>query len=159
MKCDFDHMDALASDDFERDIVMPSAPGVQGGILAFLVWMNAWLKLLVMGRGVAGSIVEPEAERINRYYRRISGKTISSVRLLGTFRYFCRPDISPTQFAERLCALSLLGRVRVYKMRYWGSVLQRRAVLVCYDHGHWRAPIGKMGRVGCGFWCAHLWPF
>ena len=66
--------------------------------------------------------------------------------------------LSANQYLERLCRISIHGRVRLYAMDYRGSVLARRALLICYDHGWWRTPIGPFGRMSSGIWHAHLWP-
>ncbi len=135
----------------------PTLPYAKGGIWAFLVWIKVWLGLCSGERGAGKAAPAPEP--INRYYKRLAGKTIGSERMVSNFLPFCRKDITPTQFAERLCALSIFGRVDIYSMRYWAKTMDKRAVLSCYDHGWWRNFAGKMGRVPCGVWRVHLWPF
>ncbi|PHQ59894.1 MAG: hypothetical protein COC03_04230 [Robiginitomaculum sp.] len=80
----------------------------------------------------------------------MSGRTIPPVRSFNALFRLCGKSISRTQFLERICVLLPLGRVRIYQMCSWGSVLQRRALLICYDHGWWPAHIGAMGRVKSG---------
>ncbi len=145
-----------------------SAGGRTNGVLVFFVWLNIcfniWLnRCLDVWLGGANTLPVPEPASVgNRYRRRMACRiarcALPPVRNFSTFVQFGPKGISPTQFMERLCALSPLGRVRIYGIRYSGSVLQRRALLVCYDHGWWRAPPGEMGRLRCGVWRVHLWP-
>ena len=70
-------------------------------------------------------------------------------RDLGTLRALLPRELSPTQTQERLAKISVLGRVRIYQISFWGSVLLRRAQLVCYDHGWWQAPFLPLSELVC----------
>lgn len=107
-----------------------------------------------------------EPRIINRGHRRKDkrnqrlglGRHSSGSSEIAILFYLFGRGVSRTQFMERMCRLSLYGRVRIFGIRSWGTVLVRRALLICYDHGWWRAPIGEFGRVRHGFWHVHLWP-
>ena len=125
--------------------------------LAFLVWMRLWLHWLC-GVGQDEVFVEPTPYTPNRRMRRTQNCSISFTRYYHHYLLLGPRDITPTQFLERVCRLSPLGRIRIYRMRQFGSVLRRRAMLICYDHGWWRAPIGAFGRLYAGLWHVHLLP-
>lgn len=131
------------------------------GALGFFVWFQIWLDWLWagcdFGCGV-GSDVSGGQDLPNRYLRRLERCTLPPVRNFGVFWFLFPRGISGGQYMELLCRLSPLGRARIYGFVYYGSVLQRRALLVCYDHGWWREPLGVFGRVRCGVWRVHLWP-
>ena len=131
------------------------------GTWSFFVWIRLWLNWLCGGRG------EPFNEQAqrppNRHNRRMKRRVIPPARNLMPYYQLLAmgPNgrgLSRTQFLERLCRLSVFGRIRIYQMRQSGSVLRRRAMLICYDHGWWRAPLGIFGRVYCGIWHVHLLP-
>jgi len=139
------------------------------GVRVFFVWLNicfnVWLNRCLdvwLGGGADLEQAPEQASVSNRHRRRmacrIDRRTLPPARNLSPFYLLGRVGVSRTQFTERLCALSALGRVFIYRMGYSGSVLQRRALLICYDHGWWRAPLGAMGRLRCGVWRVHLWP-
>ena len=128
-----------------------------GRVQGFLLWLRLWF-LWLSGGDIPAIYHSPRLWRMNRQSARMQKCAISSVRCFASFYTLFPRGLSGGQFLERLCALSLMGRVRIYRMRFWGSVLQIRALLICYDHGWWRAPLGILGRVYCGFWPVHLWP-
>jgi hypothetical protein len=78
------------------------------------------------------------------------------------FYIFTRSNLSPTQFMERLVALSGRGRVSVYRMRYWRKTVKGKAAPLGTEHEYWRDPLGRigkrMGKLPSGVWAAHLWP-
>ena len=131
---------------------------LKNGVEGFLIWLRIWLNWL-SGERVSGPTyaTRDETPEINRHRRRMRTRIVPIVRLRYPLYYLCGKGLSTTQFLELECALSLRGRVRVYSLRYAGSVLRRRAMLICYDHGWWRTPIGKLGRVYCGFWPIYIW--
>ena len=126
------------------------------GKLAFLVWIRHWLHWLCGGQGEPFTASKPKTP--NRFERRAENCSISFVRYYHHYWKLCPQDLSPAQFLERVCRLSPLGRICIFRMRQSGSVLRRRALLICYDHGWWREPINHMGRVRCGIWHVHLLP-
>ncbi len=131
----------------------------KSGIEGFLIWLRIWLDWLSGKDQAATSFSQQGKDReVNRHRRRMKKRRIPIARLRYPLYNLCGKGLSITQFLELECALSLHGRINVYSLRYFGSVLQRRALLVCYDHGWWRAPIGKMGYLCCGMWRVHLWP-
>ena len=131
--------------------------GVDSGALGFLAWLRLWFLWLSGGEVPVAQL--PECNwTMNRQSARMQKCSISSARSYASFYTLCRRGLSRGQFTERLCALSLFGRVQIYGIYFWGSVLRRRAQLVCYDHGWWRTPLGVFGDLYSGFWFAHLWP-
>ncbi|WP_371396638.1 hypothetical protein [Fretibacter rubidus] len=64
--------------------------------------------------------------------------------------YAFGPRVSPTQFLERRCRLSVDGRIGVYRMAYWSSRLAREALMAIFSRGDFRAPDG--------LWAAHIPP-
>jgi len=141
------------------------ALGPGNGVLGFFVWFRLWLDWLWggcdFGCGV-GSEMSGKQDLPNRHLRRMSRRmarhTVPPVRNLGVFWFLCPCGIGRAQFMEWLCRLSPLGRAHIYGFVYYGSVLQRRSLLICYDHGWWCEPLGVFGRVRCGVWRVHLWP-
>ena len=136
------------------------------GALGFFVWFRIWLDWLWAGGGFGRGLdpdISGEQDWPNRQLRRLdlhmARRTVPPVRNFGIFWFLCPRGISGAQFMEWLCRLSPLGRARIYGFVCYGSVLQRRALLVCYDHGWWREPLGVFGRVRCGVWRVHLWPY
>jgi len=128
------------------------------GVLVFLVWLQIWLDWFRGLEYVAHPTRIRKPAIVNRHCRRMVRRTIPPVRCFNILFHLCGKTLSRTQFLELMCVLMPLGRVRIYSISFWGSVLQRRALLICYDHGWWRAPLGIMGRVSGGFWRVHLWP-
>ncbi len=130
------------------------------GKLAFLVWIRLWLHWLCGHQDVP--FAPQTRRRLNRHRRRMEHRVIPPARNLAPYHKLLATTsdgrrLSPTQFLERLCRLSVFGRICLYRMRQYGSVLRRRALLVCYDHGWWREPINQMGRLRHGFWPVFVW--
>jgi len=115
-------------------------------VLTWLLWLRLWvMNTCGMRPAIArrsrskSSQILPRARRLsNAHFARCP---LPPARNLGAVRALLPRGLSPTQTQERLARLSVLGRVRIYQICFWGSVLLRRAVLVCYDHGWWRAPL------------------
>jgi len=128
------------------------------GVEGFLIWLRIWLNWLSGERMSGSSYSGRDADgEVNRHRRRMSKRSFPVARLRQPLCELCGKGLSRTQFLELECKLSLRGRIRVYGLRYAGSVLQRRALLICYDHGWWRTPIGDFGRVYCGLWPIFVW--
>ena len=132
-------------------------------VRAHAVWgFFAWLKIFLSwlsGEGhEAFKVPIREPRIINRRHRRSRARPQSDVSEISMLFHLFGRGVSRRQFMERLCKLSLYCRVRIYGIRSVGTVLVRRALLVCYDHGWWRAPLGILGRVYCGVWQVHMWP-
>ena len=124
------------------------------GVWAWLFWLRQWLTCCYGGATAAERNSEPAAAQdLNRarrhshaYFERCA---LPPARDLGTLRELLPRELSPTQTQERLARISILGRVRIYQISFWGSVLLRRAQLVCYDHGWWRAPVLRLSELVC----------
>ena len=141
--------------------IMPTRYGEQNmprGVRVFLVWLQIWLDWLRGQKYVAGSTRIREPAIVNRHCRRRVHRKVPPAHSYNLLFHLRGKTLSRTQFLELMCGLMPLGRVRIYGICFWGTVLQRRALLICYDHGWWHAPISKMGRVSSGLWRAHLWP-
>lgn len=125
---------------------IPSNSGVSG-VLSFI-----WLWLAALSRGVFGHGVihdetpqKPHWVPVNRAQRKLyhhhPNSPLPPARNLAPFYRF-GPRVSPTQFLERLCRLSVDGRIRVYDMVYWSSRAAREAFMAIFARGEFRAPRG-----------------
>lgn len=151
--------------------IPPRAPQ---GVSGFLAWLMFWLRLCVershRRSGLASGQASTRPYEPNRFWRRRGQRDIIPVRNNRPFYIFTRPgmhmgmraNLSPTQFMERLVALSGRGRVSVYRMRYWRKTVKGKAAPLGTGHEYWRDPLGRigmrMGKLLCGVWYAHLWP-
>lgn len=132
--------------------------GVGAFLTALQLWLRAWLAALT-GRGYEeGAEIAPQNTGGNRRARRLNWNKIPSIHNLSLYWRILPKSLSRGQFIARVAQISPLGRLAIYNISSVGTVLVRRALLVCYDHGWWRAPLGDFGRVRHGFWQAHLWP-
>jgi len=130
-----------------------SAPATSG-VWAWLFWLRHWLVGYCGGSFNAGRSSAPTSARpINRrrrhsraYFARCN---LPPARNLSSLRALMPRDLSPTQSQERIARISVLGRVTIYRIPFWGSVLLRRALLVCYDHGWWRTPLLCLNELVC----------
>ena len=121
-----------------------SAPA-SSGVWAWLFWLRQWFACCYGGAGEGHNITQTDPQGLNRtsrhsraYFERCA---LPPARDLSSLRALHPRGLSPTQIQERLARMSVLGRVRIYLIPAWGSVLVRRAALICYDHGWWRAPL------------------
>jgi len=115
------------------------------GVRAWLFWLRQWLGIYCGLRPIARK--QPRSNsvqalgRARRHSRaHFERCALPPARNLSAVRALLPRGLSPTQTLERLTKTSVLGRVCLYQIWNWGSVLVRRAALVCYDHGWWRAP-------------------
>jgi len=144
---------------YDRTGIVPNTTNMPWLLHPFLWLLHHWLGAYCPGlRHSAGMPQFPACQRANRYDRKISQRRVSQVRDLSSFAVLLPRGLSPTQYLERMSRISIFGRLRLYNISAVGSVLRRRAMLICYDHGWWRTPIGPMGLLGCGVWRVHLWP-
>lgn len=128
------------------------------GVWGFLAWLRLFL-IWLCGEGQETTKVQIRTPRIiNRQDRRSFGNNPERVSEISMLYHLFGRGISLGRFWEKMCRLSLYGRVKILGIKFWGTVLVRRALLVCYDHGWWRTPLGEFGRVRHGFWQVHLWP-
>jgi len=145
-------------------------PELTSGVSGFLAWLMLWLQLCVAQPYRRSGQALAHVYAPNRYWRRRGQRDIIPVRNNRPYYIFTRsgtssstrPNLSPTQFMERLVALSGRGRVSVYRMRYWRKTVKGKAAPLGTEHEYWRDPLGRigkhMGRLSCGVWAAHLWP-
>ena len=113
-------------------------------IWAWVYWVRVWLGLSC-DMEAEDNIEEPAPHYSNRaqrrwiaYYCRCGSPIADKLYVL---RMMLPAGLTENQKLERLSHLSKMGRVRIYGMNFWGSVLQRRAQLICYNHGWWRKPM------------------
>ncbi len=118
-------------------------------VLTWLLWLRLWVMRTCGVRPASARRAMPQSPQVlprarrhsQTYFERCS---LPPARDLGTLRALLPRELSPTQTQERLARISILGRVRIYQISFWGSVLLRRAVLTCYNHGWWRAPMLRL---------------
>jgi len=132
------------------------------GVSGFLAWLMLWFRLCVERSGRRAEQINVRAYEPNRFSRRRRHHSVVPVRNNRPYYIFARsltcPSLSPTQFMERVVALSGRGRVSVYRMRYWRKTVKGKAAPLGTEHEYWRDPILRMGKLLCGVWAAHLWP-
>ena len=132
------------------------------GVSGFLAWLMLWFRLCVERSGRRVEQINVRAYEPNRFSRRRRHHSIVPVRNNRPFYILLGPGLTPTQFMERLVALSGRGRVSVYRMRYWRKTVKGKAAPLGTEHEYWRDPLGRigkrMGKLLCGVWHAHLWP-
>ena len=126
----------------------PTAPE-QTFVLAWLYRLRAWLGLCsdipledmegeYQDAGYRPWEYERPAFIHNRARRRCGSAQAESYYILETLQ---PRGLSSGQMQERLSRVSTFGRVRIYGISTTCSVLLRRPLLNCYDHGWWRAPL------------------
>jgi hypothetical protein len=90
------------------------------------------------------------------------GRKIPPTRYNHPYYIFSHPDLSPTQFMERLVAKTGRGRISVNLMRYWRKTVKGKASPLGTEHEYWRDPLGRigkrMGKLSVGVWHGHVWP-
>ena len=132
-----------------------------GGFMS-VVWM--WLRLCVYVVTGHGEPLEMDAQRamsarrpnrarrhLNHHFTKPSVRGgAKPARNLVPFCAFGPRCVSPTQFMERLCRLSLWGRVSIYKFLYYAHRQVREALSAMFARGEFREPDGVCE--------AHLWP-
>ena len=132
-----------------------------GGFMS-VVWM--WLRLCVYVVTGHGEPLEVDTQRamgvrrpnrarrhLNHHFTKPSVRGAGKpARNLAPFCAFGPRRVSPTQFMERLCRLSLWGRVSIYKFLYYAHRQVREALWAMFARGEFREPRGLCE--------AHLWP-
>ena len=120
-----------------------------------------WLWLQYMSRGLLGrGVIHGDRSEISRSFpanrelrarlARFENRRIPPARDHDMLRRLYGRGQSRTQFLERLCRLSVDGRIRVYRIPYWSSRAAREAFMAIFSRGDFRAP--------CGLWDAHIAP-
>ncbi|WP_371398033.1 hypothetical protein [Fretibacter rubidus] len=138
-----------------RDDMAPRYGAVNHGVYGVLARIFLWL------RAVLGQEVRPHASAqnydvytLNRERRhrqvRFFTRAVPPARNHGPFHKFGPRGVSPTQFLERLCRLSVDGRITVYRMVYWSSRMTREAFMAILIFGEFRK--------AAGLWDAHIPP-
>ena len=130
----------------ENSGVTPAFVGVYGVLSAIWLWL-ASLAREVLERRVVRADYYPtwDAFPVNRAARlrraRYTRRSVPPAQNLEPF-YAIGPNVSPTQFLERLCRLSGQGRVYVYEMVYWSHRMTREAFMAIFARGCFRMPDG-----------------
>ena len=120
-----------------------------------------WLWLQYMSRGLLGrGIIHGDRSEISRSFpanrelrarlARFENRPVPPARNHNVLRRLYGRGLSRTQFLERLCRLSVDGRINVYRMPYWSSRMAREAFMAIFTRGDFRAP--------CGLCDAHIAP-
>ena len=111
------------------------------GLGALLLWMQYWVLACCGARFYRRRPLRRYADtRENKCAGRMDTRPIPTAVKLKPFHIYPHLRLTPTQCQEHMCRLSIYGRVRIYRIRRTCSVLLRRPLLRCYDHGWWDAP-------------------
>ena len=133
-----------------------------GGSMGLCGVLSAiWLWLLALPRGMMRAEFSSGGSRpigrsfpANRELRarcaRFENRPLPPARNHAVLRRLYGRGLSRTQFLERLCSLSVDGRMRIYYMVYWSSRMSREALMAIFSRGDFRAP--------CGLCDAHVAP-
>lgn len=136
-----------------------------GKVYGSLLWLYRLFIRLTVGEGDPLPKADYKDEAFVSKYSRSTRRLIKQNRLfldmrrLTTQIYIDRlmfGGLTPAQKQEKLARISPRGRIAVYGFRYWGTRLQARARLACYDHGWWRMP--HTSALGGGMWDVQLPP-
>lgn len=130
-----------------------------------LLWLYRFLMRFALG--VEARPAQPDDEDVprnpvlnrslrRRYSRAMSPEDTQIMQQRVNVSKMMSRGLTARQYLERKARVSIYGRVRIYGLRYAGSVLLRRARLTCYDHGSWRAPVSAA--LCGGVWDAQLPP-
>ncbi|WP_371396178.1 hypothetical protein [Fretibacter rubidus] len=92
----------------------------------------------------------PHNRTTQRRGARFAARAVPPARNYAPFYQYAARGLSPTQFMERLCRLSVHGRISVYRMIYWSSRMVREAVMAMFTRGDFR--------MADGVWDAHSVP-
>ena len=131
----------------------------QNGV--FAVFSAIWLWLAALSRGMLGqafclgdSRPIPRSFPANRELRarlaRFETRPVPPARNHNVLRRLYGRGLSRTQFLERLCSLSVDGRIRIYYFVYYSHRLTREAFMAIFTRGDFRVP--------CGLCDAHIAP-
>jgi len=150
-------------DDGESAVIHMGSGGFVPGFLSG-VWL--WLRLCVYMVTGLGDPFEAEpfdadiefipkpyqASRVNRhlYQHFARRRRVAPALCLTPFHGFGSRRITHAQFLERLCRLSVWGRIRVYAMGCWAPRRVRQALIAVFMYTEFRRPSGLCR--------AHLWP-
>lgn len=140
---------------------------ISGHIFQPLLWLYRLIIRLTVGEAKAELLPAPDYkdEGFVSKYSRSTRKILERNRMVIDIRAIRRrvyidhllfKGLSPCQKKEKQVRLSGLGRICIYGLRYWGTRLQARARLTCYDHGWWRMP--HTSALRDGMWDAQLPP-
>ena len=130
-----------------RGVLSCSDSGVFSVLSAIWLWLQA-LSRGVLGQGAAaceqGSnhVVSPANRELRARCARFANRPIPPARDHDVLRDLYGRGISRTQFLERLCRLSVDGRIRIYYFVYYSHRLTREAFMAIFTRGIFRAPQG-----------------
>ena len=121
--------------------------GVCGLLSAIWLWLLA-LPRAMMRADFAFDDSRPKGRSFpaNRELRarlaRFENRPVPPARNHNVLRKLYGRGLSRTQFLERLCRLSVDGRINVYRMPYWSSRAAREAFMAIFTRGDFRMPDG-----------------
>ncbi len=142
----------------DADRASASCVSSQPYMLAWLYWLRAWLGLtcddVLWEEGQCFDIPKPQIiPRDTRACRRFIAHHMRGddphVYQGLTMRALLPRGFTRAQYRERLARVSAHGRMRILGISRAACVLLRRARLVCYDHGWWRAPMLSIDELVC----------
>lgn len=138
----------------------------QRSLLSPLFWLYRFIIRFTVGETTPTEQDEAGQERYVKNFSRSNRRYIKAGKLgsLDTGKILrglyieklLYGGLTPTQRQEKEALISARGRVKVYRLRYWGTALQARAQLSCFDHGWWRMP--TTSTVADGLWDVQLPP-
>ena len=129
--------------------------GVCGALAAIWLWLQ-YVSRGLLGRGVFKDaraetrVTSPANRELRARLARFENRPIPPARDHDVLRRLYGRGISRTQFLERLCRLSVDGRIRIYYFVYYSHRLTREAFMAIFSRGDFRAP--------CGLCDAHIAP-
>ena len=112
-----------------------------------------WLWLQYMSRGLLGrGVIHGDRSEISRSFpanrelrarlARFENRPVPPARDHDMLRRLYGRGLSRTQFLERLCRLSVDGRINVYRIAYWSSRMAREAFMAIFARGDFRMADG-----------------
>ena len=129
--------------------------GVCGVLSAIWLWLAALSRGMMRGtfcfddaRPARRS--SPANRELRARRARFDNRPVPPARNHAVLRKLYGRGLSRTQFLERLCCLSVDGRIRIYYFVYYSHRLTREALMAIMQRGDFRGP--------CGLWAAHIAP-
>lgn len=129
--------------------------GVYGVLSAIWLWLQ-YISRGVLGRGIIHGgapetcVVSPANRELRMRRARFNRRPVPPARNHAVLRTLYGRGLSRTQFLERLCRLSVNGRIRIYYFVYYSHRLTREAFMAIFSRGCFRMP--------CGLCDAHIAP-
>lgn len=148
----------------ESGAMVDTRPGeTLGRVYGSLLWLYRLFIRLTVGEAATVSAPDYKYEAFVSRYSRATRRLIKRDRLfldMGRLKiqlyidHLMYAGLTPAQKQEKIARTSHRGRIAIYGLRYWGTRLQSRARLSCYDHGWWRMP--STSSVAGGLWDVQL---